>query len=133
MTLEAVIVLILSLSFGILFFISDFYEDKLTRLIQLHVSFIAGISVAYFFLVVLPEVGDKLPEFPFELRLFEFLFVLIGFTFIHVSEKLILQKVESNTQKKMRKLLQKEKTLESVEDNMENILVDYYYTLNFRS
>ena len=122
MTLEAVIVLILSLSFGILFFISDFYEDKLTRLIQLHVSFIAGISVAYFFLVVLPEVGDKLPEFPFELRLFEFLFVLIGFTFIHVSEKLILQKVESNTQKKMRKLLQKEKTLESVEDNMENIL-----------
>ena len=85
-------------------------------------SFIAGISVAYFFLIVLPEIAERLPESPFELALFEYIFVLIGFVFIHVTEKLILQKVESGTQKKMRKLMKKEKTLEIVERNIENIL-----------
>ncbi|MFX1411895.1 MAG: hypothetical protein ACFFA6_16230 [Promethearchaeota archaeon] len=119
MTDSLITVIIISLVFGVIFFISDSYEYKI---IKLHASLIAGISVSYFFLVVLPEVGKNLPEFPFHSELFEYLFVLIGFSFIHISEKLILQKVESKTQKKMRKLIKKEKTLETVEDNMENIL-----------
>ena len=48
--------------------------------------------------------------------------MFLGFAFIHLSEKLILQKVEAKSQKRMRKLLEKEKTLEIVQDNMENIL-----------
>ncbi len=119
MTLHVVIVVILALVFGCFFFMADYFEH---RLIQLHASFIAGISVVYFFLIVLPEISKRLPEFPFELDLFEYSFVLIGFVFIHITEKFILQKAESGTQKKMRKLMQKEKTLEIVEHNMENIL-----------
>jgi len=119
MTLYVVIVIILALLFGCFFFMADYFEHKF---IQLHASLIAGISVAYFFLIVLPEIAERLPEFPFHLTLFEYLFVLIGFTFIHITEKIIIQKVESGTQKKMRKLMQKEKTLEIVEHNMENIL-----------
>ena len=119
MAVNFVIVLILALVFGSFFFIADYFEHKI---IQLHASFIAGISVVYFFLIVLPEISERLPEFPFDLKLFEYLFVLIGFVFVHLSEKLILQKVESGTQKKMRKLLMKEKTLEAVEHNMERIL-----------
>ncbi|MFX1503436.1 MAG: hypothetical protein ACFFDH_20905 [Promethearchaeota archaeon] len=119
MSINLIIVLLLSLTFGILFFIANYFENKL---IQLHASLIAGISISYFFLIVLPEIAKRLPEFPFDLILFEYLFVLIGFSFVHASEKLILQKVEMRTQKKMRKLLKKEKILESVERNMEKIL-----------
>ncbi|MFW9942990.1 MAG: hypothetical protein ACFFFT_18280 [Candidatus Thorarchaeota archaeon] len=119
MTLHVFIVIVIALVFGSFFFIAEHFEHKL---IQWHASFIAGITVAYFFLIVLPEISERLPEAPFELTLFEYLFVLLGFCVIHITEKFILQKVESGTQKKMRKLMQKEKTLEAVEHNMENIL-----------
>ncbi len=119
MALHVLLVIIIALVFGCFFFITEYFERKL---IQWHASFIAGISVSYFFLIVLPEISARLPEPPFELALFEYSFVLAGFVFIHVTEKFILQKVESGTQKKMRKLLQKEKTLEVVEHNMEIIL-----------
>jgi hypothetical protein len=119
MKVHLIIVVILSLVFGVLFFITDYYEQEIFKL---HASLIAGISVSYFFLVVLPEIGENLPEFPFHSVLFEYLFVLIGFSFIHISEKLILQNVELKTQKKMRKLVKKEKILEAVERNMEQIL-----------
>ena len=118
---DVLITLLIAIAFGIFFFIADYYEHKIIRL---HSSFIAGISVAYFFLIVLPEIAEKLPAAPFDLNLFEYLFVLIGFSFVHITEKFILQKVESKTQKKMRKLLQKEKILESVERNMEKILTE---------
>jgi len=115
------ITLILSLVFGGLFFIADFYEQKH---LKLHVSLIAGISVAYFFIIVLPEIAEKLPEYPLHLKFLEYLFVLLGFCFIHISEKLILQQVETRSQKRMRKLLKKEKILEAVEKNMEKILTN---------
>ena len=118
MSVDLIIVSIISLSFGVLFFIADYFENKL---IKTHASLIAGISVSYFFLIVLPEIAQNLPEFPFHLTIFEYLFVLIGFSFIHISEKLILQKVEVRTQKKIRKLIKKEQILEAVERNMEKI------------
>jgi hypothetical protein len=70
----------------------------------------------------LPEIAERLPESPFGLEIFEYLFVLIGFIFIHINRKFILQRVESGAQKKIRKLINKEKTLEAVEHNMESIL-----------
>jgi len=121
MSANLILTLILALTFGILFFIADYYEHKI---FQLHASYIAGISVVYFFLIVLPEIAERLPEFPFHLDIFEYLFVLIGFVFVHITEKIILQKVESGAQTKMRKLIEKEKILESVEHNMEKILTD---------
>jgi len=113
------VVIALTLIFGTFFFFVEYFEHKI---IKLDGSLIAGISVVYFFLIVLPEISERLPEFPFDLKLFEYLFVLVGFVFIHITEKMILQKVESGTQSKMRKLLTKEKTLEDVEHNMERIL-----------
>ena len=119
MTVNLIVVIVLSIVFGVFFFIAEYFEH---RLFELHASYIAGISVVYFFLIVLPEIAERLPEFPFHLEIFEYLFVLFGFIFVHISEKFILQKVEASTQKKMRKLIQKEKILESVEHNMEKIL-----------
>ncbi|MHA2183852.1 MAG: hypothetical protein ACXAAI_02545 [Promethearchaeota archaeon] len=119
MSFSAVVVILLAIIFGCLFFLVDYYEQKL---IILHGSFIAGISVAYFFLIVLPEIAENMPEFPFDLTIFEYLFVLIGFTFVHINKKFMLQRVESGAQKKIRKLIVKEKTLEAVEKNMENVL-----------
>jgi len=119
MTVSFLTVTILSLIFAALFFIVDFYEHSHPKL---HVSLIAGISLAYFFLVLLPEVSVSIPAYPFNTEIFEFLFVVVGFSFVHVSEKLILQKVEAKSQRRMRKLLQKELTLEQVEKSIENIL-----------
>ncbi len=119
MTISFAIIAIVSLVFGVLFFIVDFYQRKHPKL---DISLIAGISIAYFFLVLLPEIAENIPQFPLDLKLFEYLFVVIGFVFVHVSEKLILQKVESKSQRRMRKLIAKEKTLEAVERNIEKIL-----------
>ena len=111
-----IIVIILSVIFGILLFISDFFEHEHH---QLHASLIAGISIAYFFLLVLPEVAEGIPEFPFYLQILEYLFIMIGFIFVHITEKLILQKVESKSQRRMRKLMTMEKDLEMVKKKIE--------------
>ena len=119
MSISYTIVAAVSIIFAILFFIVDFYQRTHPKL---NISLIAGISISYFFLIVLPEIAENIPVLPFELSFFEYLFVLIGFVFVHISEKLILQKVESKSQKRMRKLLKKEEILETVEENIENIL-----------
>jgi zinc transporter ZupT len=120
MDLNVIIIIILSIIFGALFFITEFFDERIN--IRLHVSFIAGISVAYFFLILLPEIAHNLPEFPLGLEIFEYLFIFFGFSFIHVSEKLILQRVESKSQEKVRELYEKEKLLEAVEKNIENTI-----------
>lgn len=114
-----IIIILLAFFFGFLFFIADFYEHGH---IKLHVSLIAGISLAYFFLLVLPEISDGMPEYPLHLKMFEYVFILIGFVFIHLTEKFILQKVEAKSLKRMRKLLTKEKNLEIVEKNIEILI-----------
>ena len=119
MDLNLIIIILLALVFSFLFFIEDFttgFRFKLNK------SLIAGISIAYFFLLLLPEIAEGLPEFPFHLKIFEFFFILIGFIFIHVSEKLILQKVESKSQNRVRKLIKMENDLELVEKSIENII-----------
>ena len=119
MPINFTIIAVISLVFGALFFVVDFYEQKHPKL---NISLIAGISISYFFLVLLPEIAENIPVFPFELTIFEYLFVLIGFVFVHISEKLILQKVESKSQRRMRKLIEKEKIVADVEENIEKIL-----------
>jgi len=119
MPISFTFIAIISLVFGALFFVVDFYERKHPKL---NISLIAGISISYFFLVLLPEIAENIPVFPFELTIFEYLFVLIGFVFVHTSEKFILQKVESKSQRRMRKLIEKEKIVADVEENIENIL-----------
>jgi zinc transporter ZupT len=117
--ISVIILVILAFIFGALFFVADYFEHEHH---QLHASLIAGISLSYFFLVVLPEISEGLPEYPLHLRMFEYLFILIGIMFVHVSEKIILQKVEAKSQKRMRKLIKMESDLEMVEKNIEHVL-----------
>ncbi|MFX0072561.1 MAG: hypothetical protein ACFFAO_15860 [Candidatus Hermodarchaeota archaeon] len=119
MEVDFFIVILLATLFGILFFIEDF-STKL--IVKLNKSFIAGVSLAYFFLILLPEISINLPEFPFGLELFEFIFILSGFVFIHISEKIILQKIETKSQYRVRKLIKMENDLELVERNIEDII-----------
>lgn len=120
MDLTLLIIIALSIVLGVLFFIVEFYDKSIN--FQIHVSFIAGVSVAYFFLILLPEIAEGLPEFPLGLEIFEYLFIFLGFSFIHVSEKLILQRVESKSQERVRNLYEKEKILEAVEKNIANTI-----------
>jgi hypothetical protein len=122
MLIENTFLVIVSLILGATFFIVEYFGDKIPNLPTIPVSIVGGISVTYFFLVLLPEIAKNLPEPPLDLTLFEYLFVLIGFTFIHVSEKLILQRVDSKTQDEVRKLIHKERDLELVEDKIETYL-----------
>lgn len=117
--ISSIILVILAIIFGALFFVADYFDHEHH---QLHASLIAGITLSYFFLIVLPEIARGLPEYPLHLQMFEFLFVLIGIMFVHVSEKLILQKIEGKSQKHMRKLIGMERNLELAEKNFENVL-----------
>ena len=111
--------LFMSFLIGSTFFLVELYHEK----IHLNDSIIAGISISYFFLIVLPEISENLPEFPLHLTTFEYFFVLLGFAFNHLSEKFILQRVESTTQHKARDLVNMEKSLEimiSEELHLEN-------------
>ena len=119
MPITFIFIAVVSLIFGTLFFIIDFYQRELPKI---NISLIAGISISYFFLVILPEIAENIPIFPFELTVFEYLFVLIGFVFVHTSEKLILQRVDSKSQRRMRKLIEKEKRVEYIEDDIEDLL-----------
>jgi zinc transporter ZupT len=119
MSVDFAVIAVISIIFGILIFLTDYYEKQHPKL---NISLIAGISLAYFFLVLLPEITKRIPEFPLHLEFIKFSFILIGFVFAHLSEKFILQNVESKSQRRMRKLIEKEKILEEVEDNIENIL-----------
>ncbi|MCP4761891.1 MAG: hypothetical protein GY870_08915, partial [archaeon] len=113
-------VIIIAITLSIFFFIIEYYNtfDRM----KVHRSLIAGISIAYFFFVVLPEVSQSLPEYPFHLEAFEFLFVVIGFAANHVIEKMILQKVEAKSLERDRKLHEMKRNLELVEHNLESTI-----------
>ncbi|TFF95925.1 MAG: hypothetical protein EU547_06975 [Promethearchaeota archaeon] len=122
MIIEHICLVLIAFIFGVTFFLVEYYGQKIPNLPTIPVSIVGGISVTYFFLVLLPEISENLPEYPFHFKLFEYLFVLIGFSFIHVTEKFILQRVESKTQHSVRKLMQMEDDVEKVEDKIENYL-----------
>ncbi|MBD3352239.1 MAG: hypothetical protein GF364_12195 [Candidatus Lokiarchaeota archaeon] len=112
------IAVIISLSLGILLFFVDYFKGY--KKINIDKSVIAGISLVYFFLVVLPEIAEGLPEYPLHISNFKFMFVLFGFTFHHIVEKLILQKVEAKSQQHARELKENESKLKIVERNLES-------------
>ena len=119
MLINFLFIAIFSLLFGALFFIVEFYHRELPKI---NISLIAGVSISYFFLVIISEIAENIPVFPFEITTFDYLPVLIGFVFVHTSEKLILQSAESKSQRRMRKLIEKEKNFDGVEDNIQNLL-----------
>jgi len=119
MPINFIFIAVVSLIFGALFFIVEFYHRELPKI---NISLIAGVSISYFFLVILSEIAENIPVFPFEITTFEYLPVLIGFVFVHTSEKLIIQSAESKSQRRMRKLIEKEKRLDGIEDSIQKLL-----------
>ncbi len=92
MSTSFILIAVVSLIFGVLFFIIDFYHHELPKI---NISLIAGISISYFFLIILSEIAEYIPTFPFEITTFEYLPVVIGFVFVHTSEKLIFSPLSS--------------------------------------
>lgn len=130
---DLVFPLILGLVFGSIFFIVDIYNENKTK--EINTSLIAGVTVTYFFIVLLPEINTGLEVL--HSGLFRFIGILIGFSTIHLTEKLILLKVEKDSQIKLKKLykeeveiLHEEKKIEKsllvklVENSDEDLLMD---------
>ena len=115
----------ISIGMGIFFFV--FIYLRFYQKIHINESLIAGFSLTYIFLDILPEILLEFPEFP-EFHLFfespPFLIVIIGFATQHLIEKIILQKVDTNTQLQARKLIEIENDLEKSEHNYEIALTE---------
>ncbi len=127
---EYTIGLSVSLVLGIIFFLLDYssegrcFKCNKGRLNEIILSLIAGVSVTYFFLELLPRITAD-PSEPWPLAWFEmlpFLLILTGFVFIHFSEKWILQRVEHKTREKLIDLKKIETRLEKEEDNIRDYI-----------
>jgi len=102
------IVLIPGLILGLAFLFIDYMSEikPIQKLEQKHkeiyLSLIGGISISFIFLDVIPSLNRDFPNFVLELILYFFIF--LGFVFIHLTEKFILQHVETKSQKKINEL-----------------------------
>jgi hypothetical protein len=99
-----------------------FYIDFTHKGPKLQRSFLAGVSMSYFFLVVLPEISVNLPEIPHHLENFRFLFILLGFIFVHFAEKLIFKTAEQEHFRRAKELDEKEFNLRLVENSITDFL-----------
>lgn len=87
---------------------------------ETYISIIAGVSVSFIFLDVIPNLNRDFPD-PF-LELLLYFFIFFGFVIIHLSEKFIMQSVEKKTQKKIKELDYIEGILEQEEKSLEQYI-----------
>ena len=114
---DLVVSLLISIFAAILIYLT--YLDEFLH-IHLQPSLIAGISFTYFFIVMLPATSNRLSGL--HLLSFEYIFVVFGFTFALVSEKMILQHVEKNFFQKLEELSLMEHNLEKVNQKLTNLI-----------
>ncbi len=113
---STIIALILGLVIGILFLLTELYHEKYCfeckgqKSKEKQVSIIAGFSIAYFFLKLLPEIFQELSHYNQEIYTYSAIFV--GFCFIHLSEKMILKRVGNQCRTIIKDLVIKKKQLE---------------------
>jgi len=100
--------LVIGFILGFLFYFTEYYQKKYCMKCRLddrgdiYISLVAGISVAYFFLELLPILTlDFLDP---SLEILTFFFILLGFNSIHIAEKQILQRVESKNRERIDEL-----------------------------
>jgi len=111
-----VVALVLGLIIGVLFLLTEFYHEKYCfeckgpKSKEKQVSIIAGFSIAYFFLKLLPEIFQELSYYNQEILTYSAIFV--GFCFIHLSEKMILKRVGNQCRTIIKDLVIKKKQLE---------------------
>ena len=119
MAVDLTLALILGVIFGIVFFIVDIYNENKTK--EINTSLIAGITVTYFFIILLPEINSGLEELPF--GLYKFIGILIGFSTIHLTEKVILLRVEQKSQVKLKEIFKEEAEVIEKEKKVEKSLI----------
>jgi len=105
--------------FGSVFFIVDIFNEQKTK--EINTSLIAGTTITYFFIILLPDIENGLDEFAFPL--FKFIGILAGFCTIHLTEKYILIRVERESQLKLHIIGQKEEKVIEEEKNLEESLI----------
>jgi len=119
MAVDLTLALILGVIFGIVFFIVDIYNENKTK--EINTSLIAGITVTYFFIILLPEISSGLEALPF--GLYKFIGILIGFSTIHLIEKVILLRVEQKSQLKLKEIFKEEAEVIEKEKKVEKSLI----------
>ncbi|NHI94835.1 MAG: hypothetical protein EAX96_20265 [Candidatus Lokiarchaeota archaeon] len=89
---------------------------------DIYISLIGGISISFIFLDVIPGLNRDFPD-PI-LEFFLYFFIFLGFVFIHLTEKVIMQRVENKSQKKIRELDFIEDALQKQEKSLEQFIDD---------
>ncbi|MFX1326729.1 MAG: hypothetical protein ACFE91_01110 [Promethearchaeota archaeon] len=118
--------IIYGIVFGILFLIIDYYHEtyssyfKSGKSREVYTSFVAGVSVSYFFLFLLPKITTALQNSQF--KFIDFLFILIGFSFIHITEKAIFKRIQAKQHLKIKEFRHMEKVLEVKEKETEKYI-----------
>jgi len=113
---NVVIALILGLVIGVFFLAAELYHEKYCfeckgpKSKEKQVSIVAGFSIAYFFLKLLPEIFQELSHYNQEI--FTYSAIFVGFCFIHLSEKMILKRVGNKCRTIIKDLVIKKKQLE---------------------
>ena len=90
----------LTIYLALLLGLAQYYSEDLLKKFrdyQQVISFAAGISVAYLFLELLPQFFNRVMQASREL----FLFVLLGFTIINITEKVIRKYHTKNMKKEL--------------------------------
>ncbi len=113
---NVIIALILGLVIGVFFLAAELYHEKYCfeckgpKSKEKQVSIVAGFSIAYFFLKLLPEIFQELSHYNQEI--FTYSAIFVGFCFIHLSEKMILKRVGNKCRTIIKDLVIKKKQLE---------------------
>ena len=115
---------IVCITIGLGIFSLIFLYLRCCKTIHVNSSLIAGFSLAYVFLDVLPEIIHEFPVFHAHVESPPFFFIMLGFATQHLIEKYILQRVDKNTQKQARELIKKENELKFAEHNYEIALTE---------
>ena len=117
---DILLALILGVIFGCIFFIVDIYNEIKTN--EINTSLIAGVTITYFFIILLPEIQTGLEEA--HLGIYQFIGILIGFGTIHLTEKFILLRVEKKSQIKLKEICEQEAKVLEREKSVEKSLID---------
>jgi len=117
---------IVGLTIGVLFLLIEYYQEKYCfeckgpKSNEKQVSIVAGFSIAYFFLKLLPEIFQELSHYNQEI--FTYSAIFIGFCFIHLSEKMILKRVGNKCRTIIKDLVIKKEKLDIDEKVIEHKL-----------
>jgi zinc transporter ZupT len=108
--------IVISIIFGIMFLLAELYHEnycfecKGPRSKELQTSLIAGFSIGYFFLKLLPEIFTALSLY--NQGILTFVSMFIGFCLIHLSEKIILKRVGNRSRTIIKDIVIKKTQLE---------------------